>query len=126
MQIHFVSYNTKYPNIAESLPHSDGLAVLGVFLQVGASSHSQVCFHVPYSFPKVATCKVIRIPELRRFLPGEPGMQEIFLLESRIPVLLTKNPESTTWNPESTASNPESKKISDFLAWADKGISCVA
>ena len=116
MQIHFVSYNTKYPNIGESLSHSDGLAVLGVFLQVGASFHSQVCFHVSYSFPKVATCKVIRIPELRRFLLVESGMQQIFLLETGIPVPPTKNLGSRTWNPESTASNPEFKTISDFLA----------
>ena len=109
MQIHFVSYNTKYPDIVESLSHSDGLAVLGVFLQVGASFHSQVCFHVPYSFPKVATCKVIRIPELRRFLPVESGMQEIFLLESGIPVPLTKNLESSTWNPESGIHSVESR-----------------
>ena len=33
-QIHFVSFNTKYPDIGESLSHSDGLAVLGVFLKV--------------------------------------------------------------------------------------------
>ena len=125
MQIHFVSYNTKYPDILTSLSHSDGLAVLGVFLQVGASFHSQVCFHVPYSFPKVATCKVIRIPELRRFLPVESGMHQIFLLESRIPVPLTKNLESRTWNTESTASNSEFKTISDFLAWGDKGINCI-
>ncbi|XP_074636243.1 carbonic anhydrase 1-like [Acropora palmata] len=34
-EIHFVSFNEKYPNISESLSHSDGLAVLGVFLKVG-------------------------------------------------------------------------------------------
>ncbi|CAH3019614.1 unnamed protein product [Porites evermanni] len=38
-EIHFVSYNTKYPDIGESLPHSDGLAVLGVFIEVGASEN---------------------------------------------------------------------------------------
>ena len=52
----------------------------------------------------------------------ESGMQEIFLLESGIPVSLTKNFESSTWNPQSTASNPEFKTITDFLAWGDKGI----
>ncbi|KAK2574608.1 Carbonic anhydrase 12 [Acropora cervicornis] len=34
-EIHFVSFNEKYPNISESLSHWDGLAVLGVFLKVG-------------------------------------------------------------------------------------------
>ena len=34
LQIHFVSYNTKYNNISTALGHSDGLAVLGVFLEV--------------------------------------------------------------------------------------------
>ena len=53
----------------------------------------------------------------------ESGMQEIFRLESGIPVPLTKNLESSTWNPESTASIQNS--ISDFLAWGDKGINCV-
>ncbi|CAH3194834.1 unnamed protein product [Porites evermanni] len=38
-EIHFVSYNTKYPDIVESLSHSDGLAVLGVFLQVGSNEN---------------------------------------------------------------------------------------
>ena len=33
-QIHFVSFNDKYQTIGESLDHSDGLAVLGVFLEV--------------------------------------------------------------------------------------------
>ena len=55
----------------------------------------------------------------------ESGMQEIFLLEPRIPVPLTKNLESRTWNTESTASNSEFKTISDFLASGDKGINCV-
>ena len=34
LQIHFVSMNTKYSSLSESLGHSDGLAVLGVFLKV--------------------------------------------------------------------------------------------
>ena len=33
-QLHFVSYNTKYVNILDALDHEDGLAVLGVFIQV--------------------------------------------------------------------------------------------
>lgn len=34
MQLHFVSYNTKYSTIVEALGHSDGLAVLGALIQV--------------------------------------------------------------------------------------------
>ena len=34
LQIHFVSMNTKYSSLGDSLGHSDGLAVLGVFLKV--------------------------------------------------------------------------------------------
>lgn len=34
MQMHFVSYNTKYPNVSVALTESDGLAVLGVFIEV--------------------------------------------------------------------------------------------
>ncbi|XP_068679279.1 carbonic anhydrase 2-like [Montipora foliosa] len=37
-EIHFVSVNVKYPDIALALPESDGLAVLGVFLEVGADN----------------------------------------------------------------------------------------
>ncbi|XP_068680108.1 carbonic anhydrase 1-like [Montipora foliosa] len=37
-EIHFVSFNVKYPNLSKALGHSDGLAVLGVFLEVGAAN----------------------------------------------------------------------------------------
>ncbi|XP_068679277.1 carbonic anhydrase 2-like [Montipora foliosa] len=37
-EIHFVSVNVKYPDITLALPESDGLAVLGVFLEVGADN----------------------------------------------------------------------------------------
>ena len=33
-QLHFVSYNTKYADIVDALNHEDGLAVLGLFIQV--------------------------------------------------------------------------------------------
>ena len=33
-QLHFVSYNTKYADIMDALNHEDGLAVLGLFIQV--------------------------------------------------------------------------------------------
>ena len=35
-EMHFVHYNTKYPNISAAVQQPDGLAVLGVMLQVGA------------------------------------------------------------------------------------------
>lgn len=44
MQLHFVSYNTKYSTIGESLGHSDGLAVLGALIQVGGSDNSAFSF----------------------------------------------------------------------------------
>ncbi|PFX24698.1 Carbonic anhydrase 14 [Stylophora pistillata] len=38
-QIHFVSYNTKYAGLGSAVPKSDGLAVLGVFIEVGGSDN---------------------------------------------------------------------------------------
>lgn len=38
-ELHFVSMNTKYSTLSESLGYSDGLAVLGVFLKVGSSEN---------------------------------------------------------------------------------------
>ena len=34
VQMHFVSMNTKYSTLKEALTPSDGLAVLGVFMEV--------------------------------------------------------------------------------------------
>ena len=34
LQLHFVSYNTKYNNLVQAIEHEDGLAVLGLFIQV--------------------------------------------------------------------------------------------
>jgi len=39
-EIHFVSYNTKYNNLSTALGHMDGLAVLGVFLEVGQGENA--------------------------------------------------------------------------------------
>ncbi|XP_066977821.1 uncharacterized protein [Macrobrachium rosenbergii] len=36
--LHLVHYNSKYGNAAEALKHSDGLAVLGIFLEIGAAN----------------------------------------------------------------------------------------
>lgn len=33
-QLHFVSYNTKYDNLVQAIDQADGLAVLGLFIQV--------------------------------------------------------------------------------------------
>ncbi|KAK3607973.1 hypothetical protein CHS0354_009911 [Potamilus streckersoni] len=39
-EIHLVHYNSKYSNLAEAMHKSDGLAVIGVFLQVGQTPNS--------------------------------------------------------------------------------------
>lgn len=39
-EIHFVHYNSKYGSISEAVTHSDGLAVIGVFVEVGASDNA--------------------------------------------------------------------------------------
>ena len=40
LQLHFVSMDTKYSTLSESLGYSDGLAVLGVFLKVNMFASS--------------------------------------------------------------------------------------
>ena len=41
-ELHLVHWNkTKYPTFNEAAKHSDGLAVLGVFLKVGISDNSK-------------------------------------------------------------------------------------
>lgn len=42
-QLHLVHWNTKYPSFGEAASKPDGLAVVGVFLQVGFLSS-------PYAF----------------------------------------------------------------------------
>jgi len=39
MELHFVHYNTKYPDIGESLSHEDGLAVIGVMFELSSSDN---------------------------------------------------------------------------------------
>ena len=46
--MHFVSYNTKYSNISEAVPHPDGLAVLGVFIKVYTASHFFILYILIY------------------------------------------------------------------------------
>lgn len=48
-EIHFVSYNTKYADLGAAVPKSDGLAVLGVFIEVGGDSDNPA-----YEFLKYA------------------------------------------------------------------------
>lgn len=43
-ELHFVSYNIKYVGIEESLPFEDGLAVLGVLIEVGGSDNPAFSF----------------------------------------------------------------------------------
>ncbi|XP_078333312.1 carbonic anhydrase-like [Crassostrea virginica] len=40
MELHIVTYNMKYANLSTALPNSDGLAVLGFFIQVGSSDNT--------------------------------------------------------------------------------------
>ncbi|XP_066977822.1 uncharacterized protein [Macrobrachium rosenbergii] len=37
-ELHLVHYNSKYASAAEALTHSDGLAVLGIFLEIGEAN----------------------------------------------------------------------------------------
>lgn len=43
-ELHFVSYNTKYADILDALNHEDGLAVLGLFIQVGGKNNTAFSF----------------------------------------------------------------------------------
>mmetsp|Transcript_68371 Transcript_68371/g.112405 ORF Transcript_68371/g.112405 Transcript_68371/m.112405 type:complete len:401 (-) Transcript_68371:1039-2241(-) len=43
-ELHFVSYNTKYANLMQALEKEDGLAVLGIFIQVGGNNNSAFSF----------------------------------------------------------------------------------
>ncbi|XP_064614085.1 uncharacterized protein LOC135477812 [Liolophura sinensis] len=40
-EIHFLHKNRKYPSVKEALQHEDGLAVIGVFVQVGPTGTSE-------------------------------------------------------------------------------------
>ena len=85
-------------------------------------------------------CEEIRIPESRKLLPVESGIQKCFLVnleswlsveseiqlnESGIPLTIgirnpsstDKNPESSPWSPESVAWNRQSKTFLDSLIW---------
>jgi carbonic anhydrase len=39
MELHLVHYNTKYGDISTALNYADGLAVIGVFAEVGSTAH---------------------------------------------------------------------------------------
>lgn len=43
-ELHFVSYNTKYADLMDALNHEDGLAVLGLFIQVGGRNNTAFSF----------------------------------------------------------------------------------
>ena len=123
MQIHFVSYNTKYPDITESLSHSDGLAVLGVFIEVTHTFTLSFVFLTHTSSQKSLHARRIRIPESGKFLLVESGMKEFLfwnpvstakglsIQESRIPVPQTTNPESSR-NSRRRIHNPRIFRIS--------------
>ncbi|XP_067033367.1 carbonic anhydrase-like [Acropora muricata] len=71
-EIHFVSFNEKYLTIGESLNHWDGLAVLGVFLKVGAFNSHYDKFLMESMVPKEPdTDKTIPSFPLAPLLPAD-------------------------------------------------------
>ena len=40
-QLHLVHWNTKYGSVGEALSKPDGLAVIGIFLEVGEGDHHE-------------------------------------------------------------------------------------
>ena len=57
VQMHFVSCNTNYPNVTEALKYPDGLAVLGVFIEVtfyfknpNSNIKNEILIYCPYTF----------------------------------------------------------------------------
>lgn len=41
-EVHFVHYKTKYGNVSEAIKHEDGLAVLGVFLDINGTDNTKL------------------------------------------------------------------------------------
>ncbi|XP_067033363.1 carbonic anhydrase-like [Acropora muricata] len=71
-EIHFVSFNEKYPTIGESLNHLDGLAVLGVFLKIGTFNSHYDKFLMESKVPKEpGTNKTIASFPLDSLLPAD-------------------------------------------------------
>lgn len=60
-EIHFVSYNVKYPNLTYAATKSDGLAVLGVFLEVGSANPAYDKF-LNYASKVVNKSATVHIP----------------------------------------------------------------
>ena len=55
VQIQFVSCNTNYPNVTEALKNPNGLAVLGVFIEVtfyfkNPNIKNGILIYCPYTF----------------------------------------------------------------------------
>uniref|UniRef100_A0A3Q2YYR6 Carbonic anhydrase 12-like n=1 Tax=Hippocampus comes TaxID=109280 RepID=A0A3Q2YYR6_HIPCM len=53
LQLHIVHYNSeKYPNVSMAFDKSDGLAVLGVFIEVTTNSHNIPAFDIRTLMPQ--------------------------------------------------------------------------
>ena len=62
-----------------------------------------------------ALCYSSRLGNSGNFCVCNPECRKLFLVESRIQVPLTRNPQAVTWNSEFTAWNQEF----DYLKWSD-------
>jgi len=72
-EIHFVSYNTKYNDISTALGQADGLAVLGVFLEVGQTENAGYQKFLSYTSQLENKSSEVNIPafELNPLLPAD-------------------------------------------------------
>jgi len=72
-EIHFVSYNTKYNNLSTALGNADGLAVLGVFLEVGQGENAAYQNFLSSTNQLVNKDSEVNIPAFNLFplLPSE-------------------------------------------------------
>jgi carbonic anhydrase len=73
LEIHLVHYDTKYANIKEAINHSDGLAVLGIFAEVG-NTPNEALQNFIVSFDRVTnadTSTNITAFPLRGLLPSK-------------------------------------------------------
>ncbi|CAH3111112.1 unnamed protein product, partial [Porites lobata] len=94
-EIHFVSMNTRYSSLGDSLGHSDGLAVLGVFLKVGSSEHEHYKLFLDHISSVINKGKRVSFPAfpLMNLLPTDKTKY------FRYPGSLTTPPcsEAVTW-----------------------------
>lgn len=67
-QLHLVHWNTKYPSFGEAASKPDGLAVVGVFLQVSSSDRSAFISISLYSCTPVVLFLMVILLTLCTFL----------------------------------------------------------